>query len=75
MNLSSGEFMRLMRERAGLTQRELGKIIGKSDQAVSDWERGQSVPSLTPPTMKLLCEALGITFDELADHFIAQQRR
>jgi transcriptional regulator with XRE-family HTH domain len=71
VDLSAGEFMKVMRERVGLTQRQLAEILGKSDQAVSDWERGKSVPSLTPPKMLLLCKTLGISLDELADHFEA----
>ena len=33
------------RLRKGLSQRELGEILGVSDQAISKWEKGQSQPS------------------------------
>ena len=33
------------RLRQGLSQRELGKLLNVSDQAVSKWEKGQSQPS------------------------------
>ena len=33
------------RIRKGLSQRELGELLGVSDQAISKWEKGQSQPS------------------------------
>ena len=36
------------RLRKGLSQRELGEILGVSDQAISKWEKGQSQPSAMP---------------------------
>lgn len=32
------------RERAGLTIREAGKLLGKSNQTVSAWEQGRGQP-------------------------------
>lgn len=69
MDLNGGEFMKVARKRAGLSQKRLAEILGKSDQAVSDWETGRSVPSLTPSKMLLLCEALNISLNDLAQHF------
>ena len=33
-----------MRKAAGLTQEQLGELVGVSRQAVSKWESGQTVP-------------------------------
>lgn len=40
----SGEQIRTARERAGLTQSELGQLVGVSMRTVGNWERGESVP-------------------------------
>lgn len=34
-----------LRLKKGMSQRELGKLLGVSDQAISKWEKGQSQPS------------------------------
>ena len=34
-----------LRLKKGLSQRELGEVLGVSDQAISKWEKGQSQPS------------------------------
>lgn len=39
----SGEQIRAARERAGLTQNELGQMVGVSMRTVGNWERGESV--------------------------------
>jgi transcriptional regulator with XRE-family HTH domain len=39
-----GQIMLTMRTRVGLTQAELGKILGVSRKAIGDWERGSSYP-------------------------------
>lgn len=31
----------------GITQRDLGTIVGKSENAVASWEQGLSLPSIT----------------------------
>ena len=62
-----GEILKFkeFRERAGLSQREVGKILGVSDSAVCLWEReqGGSLPrvSMLPAIAKLY----GVTVDEL----------
>lgn len=65
---SLGGRIRLARQQARLTQRQLGAQIGVSSVAISDWERG-----VTQPTAFLLWQ-IGITlghsvsffFDDLA---------
>lgn len=40
-----GERMRRTRETAGLSQEELAELIGRTNQAVSNWEVGRQTPS------------------------------
>jgi putative transcriptional regulator len=58
-----------LRKRAGLSQEALARILDVSGKTVSNWERGTSIASLTIPQVKTLCEALGVTLDELPDNF------
>lgn len=51
------------RKEKGMTQQELGDLIGISDRVISKWETGKSVPNTS--MIKPLCEALGITINEL----------
>jgi len=61
--------LKYLREQAGLSQEALARIVGVSSKTVSNWERGTSVASLTVPQMKALCDALGVTLNELPDDF------
>jgi len=47
----------------GFTQEELGKLVGVTNQAVSKWESGVSMPDIS--LLPALTKALGITFEEL----------
>lgn len=38
--------LRDKRNKRGLTQAELGRILGVSFQAVSQWERGETTPTI-----------------------------
>ncbi|TVQ12681.1 MAG: XRE family transcriptional regulator [Leptolyngbya sp. DLM2.Bin27] len=58
-----------LRKRAGLSQEALARILDVSGKTVSNWERGMSVASLTVPQMKALCDALGVTLNELPNDF------
>jgi len=42
----SGDLIREARLRAGLTQAELGKRLGKAQSVIARWERGEVRPSL-----------------------------
>lgn len=55
-----------LRERAGLTQREVASVLGKTDQTVSNWENGVRVPRLTPGETLALCKVLKCSLEELA---------
>lgn len=51
-----GENIALLRKTKGITQSELGERIGVSFQAVSKWERGETLPdtALLPDLAKIL---------------------
>lgn len=50
-----------VRKAAGLTQEQLGELVGVSRQAVSKWEAGQTIPDAV--TIARLCEALHVSAD------------
>ena len=57
MNIEQvGKQIASLRKRKGLTQNELGERIGVSFQAVSKWERGETLPDITllPDLAKIL---------------------
>jgi len=51
----------LVRKAAGLTQEQLGGLVGVTRQAVSKWESGQAVPDAV--TVAKLCETLHVSAD------------
>lgn len=62
-DIKFGEFLRNRRTCNGMTQYQLGKLLGVSDRAVSKWENG-----LSKPNSKLLLkisELFCISIDEL----------
>ena len=60
---SFGNFLHELRSRRGLTQYQLGALVGVSDKAVSKWENGFSKPQRN--ILYKLSEVLGISVDEL----------
>ena len=60
---SFGNFLYELRLRRGLTQYQLGALVGVSYQAVSKWENGSSKPQID--ILCKLSEILGISVDEL----------
>lgn len=60
---SFGNFLRELRERSGLSQYQLGALVGVTDKAVSKWENGTARPKST--TLYKLSDILGVTADEL----------
>ncbi len=60
---SFGNFLHELRSRRGLTQYQLGALVGVSDKAVSKWENGSSKPQSN--ILYKLSEVLGISVDEL----------
>ena len=60
---SFGEFLFKLRKRSGLSQFQLGKLVGVTDKAVSKWENSNSMPET--PLLLELATVLGVTVDEL----------
>lgn len=59
----SGQFIAQLRSERGMTQDNLGKLIGSSDKTVSKWERGQNVPDVL--TIKKIADAIDVTITEI----------
>ncbi len=58
----TGCYIAEKRRQLGMTQKELAEKIGRSDKAVSKWERGKSMPD--PAVMEELCSLLNISINE-----------
>ncbi len=71
-DLSLPVTLKTLREKAGLSQEGLARLIGVSSKTVSNWERGISIASLTIPQVKALCQSLGVTLEELPDDFSSE---
>lgn len=54
-----------LRKAKGLTQEQLGAKLGISGQAVSKWEKGETLPDIL--LLPDLCKILGISADELLE--------
>lgn len=65
VKLTVGEKIKQLRKERGLTQEELGDILGVKKAAVQKYESGQ-VQNLKQSTIKKLCE----TFNKTPDYFI-----
>lgn len=63
-----------VRERAGLTQRQLADVLGVTISTVSNWERGVQVPRLTFWQTQKLMNACQCSIDELVDAFNGTQQ-
>ena len=59
----TGAAIKRLREGKGLTQAELGDLIGVSDKAVSKWETAKGLPDIS--LMEPLSKALGVSVMEL----------
>lgn len=58
-----GKLIARLRKNKGLTQRELGEMVGVGFRAVSKWENGLTCPDIS--IINELSEILGISADEL----------
>jgi transcriptional regulator with XRE-family HTH domain len=63
MAMIFGRNLRAAREKAGLTQGELGQASGIDDMSISRYERGKNTPSME--SAKVLARALRCTVDDL----------
>ena len=57
--------LREFRQRAGLSQAELGKAAGVTGKTVSKWENGKTKPA--PETVAWLAEILGVSVSDLLE--------
>ena len=64
-NIKIGRAIRTLREKAGLTQKDLADKLFVSSVAVSKWERGKSLPDI--PTLRELAVLLEMDVDGLID--------
>lgn len=62
MNCYLSERIAVLRRERGLTQEQLGQLVGVSAQAVSKWEKGGAPDVELLPT---LADRLGVTIDTL----------
>ena len=60
---SFGNFLCTLREEKGLSQSELGKMLGVTNKAVSKWENGAAKPNTK--LIPQIAEIFGITVEEL----------
>ncbi len=67
---SFGNYICALRMGCGLSQFQLGTLVGVTDKAVSKWENGDAKPRLG--TCYRLAEVLGVTVNELlsCEHYI-----
>lgn len=63
MKLNFGENIRKLRIEHGLTQEKLADFLGVSFQAVSKWERGDTVPDIF--MLPTIAAFFGVTTDHL----------
>ena len=64
-----GENIREYRSAEGLTQKQLGRMLGASAQSVCKWERGVCYPDIT--LLPAIAEQIGCTVDELLNKNMA----
>jgi len=60
-----GENIRKARLKIGLTQAQLGEMLGKSDNVITNWEKGTNRPDAD--MIEKLCSILKISPNELLD--------
>ncbi|MEL6260473.1 MAG: helix-turn-helix transcriptional regulator [Cyanobacteria bacterium J06626_6] len=59
----------VLRKKADLTQEGLAQALGITDHTYRNWIKGRSEPTMSIRQMKLLCNLLGCTLDDLPDDF------
>ena len=58
-----GNNIKRIRQNKGVTQEQLGDIIGVTGQAISKWENGSALPDIQ--VLPKLADYFGISIDEL----------
>ena len=66
-----GNKIKLLRQKLGATQEQLGEKLGVSAQSISKWETGVTMPDIT--LLPILSSELGVTIDELFDLTVEQK--
>ena len=66
--MSLGEKILTLRKIKGLSQEELGELVGVARQTISNWELNETSPN--PEQLKLLSKELNVSIDELLDNDI-----
>jgi transcriptional regulator with XRE-family HTH domain len=66
-----GDTIYRLRKEKGLSQDELGKLVGVSNKAVSKWETNEANPDIT--LLPLLAKTFGVTADELLTDIKAER--
>ena len=65
-----GSQLVMLRQKAGVTQKDLADTLGVSEQTVRNWEHGRHTPLLSLVQFKLLCQKVGIErISDLPDVF------
>lgn len=67
-----GAFIAQCRKEKSLTQIQLAELLDITNQAVSKWENGRGMPDMS--LLQPLCDALGISLNELFLENIYRQR-
>ncbi len=62
-NQRMGQYIQFLRKNKGLTQSKLADALGVSHQAVSNWERGESMPDIA--LLSTVARVLGTTADRI----------
>ncbi len=60
-----GKYIAYLRKKIGLTQEQLGEMLGISGKSVSKWERGITFPSVF--LLKKLSKIMKVSCDELLE--------
>ena len=64
------QFLRVAREKAGLTQKEVADQLGyKTSQFISNWERGHSIPPMN--SLKTITKMYKISLNDLFEHIVS----
>lgn len=64
--MTLGERIKLRRKELGLTQVQLGEMVHKSSQVVSNWERGYTT-AMSPEDLRNIAQALNVNIPALMD--------
>ena len=71
---TTGQIIRTLREKKGLTQKELAEKLAVSDKTVSKWETGKGLPDIA--LLETIAGTLGVSVTELmAGRKVSNQNR